>query len=142
MTRPAEILLVEDNDWDVRQMRTILGTLPFPTRIQSFRDPREFLAKLHEPRPAASPHGPDLIILDLNLPYMHGTEVLDVLKTDPVLKGVPVLILTTSEREQDRDEATRHPETFFATKPFLRADQPQVASLIEHLCRKSLDKAP
>jgi chemotaxis family two-component system response regulator Rcp1 len=142
MSRAAEILLVEDNMWDVRQVREILAGLEIATHLEAYRDPREALAQLHAPKESDDSHRPDLILLDLNLPYMHGSEVLRIIKADDALRSIPVLILTTSENEHDREDAVSHERTFFATKPFLRSGTPELASLIEKLCREGLATSP
>ena len=140
-TRPAEVLLVEDNLWDVRQVREILEGLSIATHLEAFRDPREALAQLQASTEGKHPR-PDLILLDLNLPYMHGSEVLEIVKANDALRSIAVLVLTTSENELDREDATRHERTYFATKPFLRSGTPELASLIEKLCIEGLRLAP
>jgi chemotaxis family two-component system response regulator Rcp1 len=99
--KPIDILLVEDNPGDVRLTREALKEGKVINKLNVVGDGIEALAYLrHEGRFAKLPH-PDLILLDLNLPKMDGREVLEKIKTDPKLRRIPVVILTTSKSEED-----------------------------------------
>jgi chemotaxis family two-component system response regulator Rcp1 len=99
--KPIDILLVEDNPGDVRLTREALKEGKVINKLNVVGDGLEALAYLrHEGRYAKLPH-PDLILLDLNLPKMDGREVLEKIKTDPKLRRIPVVILTTSKSEED-----------------------------------------
>jgi len=100
-TKPIEILLVEDNPGDVRLTRESLGEAKVRNHMEVACDGLEALACLRREGNYANAPRPDLILLDLNLPRMNGFEVLDVIKEDPDLRCIPVVVLTTSQAEQD-----------------------------------------
>lgn len=99
--KPIEILLVEDNPGDVRLTRESLGEAKVRNNMVVVGDGLEALACLRREGQYAKANRPDLILLDLNLPRMNGFEVLDMIKEDPDLKRIPVVVLTTSQAEQD-----------------------------------------
>ena len=93
-----EILLVEDNPADVRLVTEVLGAPSI--NITVAEDGEEALTVLKGDS-GNKPLWPDLILLDLNMPKMDGLEVLAEIKKDPQLRVIPVVVMTTSEREQD-----------------------------------------
>lgn len=98
---PIHILLIEDNAADVRLTREALKDAQVATALHVVPDGVEALAYLrHEGAYAAEPR-PHVILLDLNLPRMDGRELLAHVKADPGLRRIPVVILTTSQAEQD-----------------------------------------
>ncbi|MCZ2075281.1 MAG: response regulator [Bryobacteraceae bacterium] len=100
-TGTFELLLVEDNPGDVRLTKEALKDGRFLVNLHVVGDgvsAMEFLRREGEHRDAPEPH---LILLDLNLPRMSGREVLQEIKTDPSLRHIPVIIMTTSKAEQD-----------------------------------------
>lgn len=99
--RSVEILLVEDNPADVRLTEEILWEGKTDCRLHSCADGVEALAFLRREGSHAGAVTPDIIILDLNLPRKDGMELLFAIKNDAGLKRIPVLVLTTSESEQD-----------------------------------------
>jgi chemotaxis family two-component system response regulator Rcp1 len=113
--RPLEVLLVEDNPADVRLTIEALKDAKVPTRLHVARDGVEAIRLLRDdtglvPRP-------DLILLDLNLPRKDGREVLAEVKKDETLRHIPVVILTTSQAEQDILQSYRLGANAFVTKP-------------------------
>ncbi len=98
---PVDILLVEDNPGDVRLTREALRAAKVLNRMSVAQDGVEALAFLRRQGPYADAPRPELILLDLNLPKKDGREVLEEIKQDPDLKRIPVVILTTSQAEQD-----------------------------------------
>lgn len=101
MMRPVEILLVEDNPGDVRLTKEALREGKLSTNLSVAPDGVEALAFLHQEGKYAEAPRPDIVLLDLNLPKMDGREVLASLKADPDLRRIPVVVLTTSQAEQD-----------------------------------------
>jgi CheY-like chemotaxis protein len=94
--RPAEILLVEDDEGDALLTEKALraGTVPFNLHLaETGQEALDFLAKAH-PRP-------DLILLDLNLPGLHGKDVLREIKVHAEWRRIPVVVLTSSQAESD-----------------------------------------
>ncbi|MGH8606849.1 MAG: response regulator [Gammaproteobacteria bacterium] len=99
--RPIEILLVEDNPGDVRLAQEALKEAKVHNVLHVVGDGTEALAFLRHEKPYADKRQPDLILLDLNLPKLSGREVLGEIKRDRLLKRIPVVVLTTSEAEED-----------------------------------------
>jgi len=99
--RPILILLVEDNEGDVRLTREAFKEGRVANRLEVVSDGVEALRYLRREGPHKEAIRPDLILLDLNLPKMDGREVLEKIKTDPQLKRTPVVVLTTSNAEDD-----------------------------------------
>lgn len=97
----VEILLVEDNAADVRLTIEALKEGKVRNRLSVARDGVEALAFLRREGEHAGAPRPDLILLDLNLPRMDGRELLAVIKEDPTLRRIPVVVLTTSKAEED-----------------------------------------
>jgi len=100
-TRPVELLLVEDNPGDVRLTIEALKEGRVINNLTVVKDGEEAIAVLRRRGQYADATRPDLILLDLNLPRKSGLEVLAEIKEDPDLKQIPVVVLTTSQAEQD-----------------------------------------
>lgn len=99
--QPIEILLVEDNPGDVRLTVEALRDSKVHNNLHVAKDGVEAMAFLHREGQYATAVRPDLILLDLNLPRKDGRQVLAEVKADPVLRTIPVVVLTTSTAEQD-----------------------------------------
>jgi CheY-like chemotaxis protein len=112
---PIEILLVEDNPADVRLTLEALKDARLPNRVHVARDGVEAMRMLKNESGAAP--RPDLILLDLNLPRKDGREVLAEIKQDESLRHIPVVILSTSQAEQDILQSYRLHANAFVTKP-------------------------
>jgi two-component system, chemotaxis family, response regulator Rcp1 len=100
-TKPKTIFLVEDNKADIRLIQEALKDSPVPYQIISVRDGMDAMAYLQQQGEYVDATLPDLILLDLNLPKKDGREVLAEIKSDPKLKRIPVVVLTTSRNEDD-----------------------------------------
>ena len=114
---PIEILLVEDNPGDVRLTREALRDAKVGNHLSVAMDGAEAMAMLRREGAHARAARPDLILLDLNLPRKSGREVLEEIKGDPALQQIPVVILTTSQAEQDILESYRLRANAYVTKP-------------------------
>jgi CheY-like chemotaxis protein len=112
-----EILLVEDNPGDVRLTRETLKDLKIVNKVSVAEDGEKALAFLRGEGPYAEARRPDLILLDLNLPKVGGQEVLAVIKGDPKLRAIPVVILTTSKDEEDIVKSYQSYANCYITKP-------------------------
>jgi CheY-like chemotaxis protein len=99
--RPGDVLLVEDNPSDVYLTQVAFRRNSPETRIHVVEDGIQAMAFLRQEGAYASAPRPDLVLLDLNLPRKHGRKVLREIKEDAALKGIPVIILTTSTAEAD-----------------------------------------
>lgn len=101
MSKPLEVLLVEDDADDVKLTQEALRDSKVYVEMAVAPDGEEALQRLRrEGRFAGAPR-PDLILLDLNLPRLSGREVIAALKSDPGLRSIPVVVLTTSEADSD-----------------------------------------
>ena len=101
MGQSIELLLVEDNPGDVRLTMEALKDANVVNRLSVARDGVEALAFLRREGTYKAAPRPDLILLDLNLPKKDGREVLAEIKQDPNLRRTPVVVLTTSQAEED-----------------------------------------
>lgn len=117
LIRPVEILLVEDNPGDVRLAQEALRESKVNNIMNSVVDGVEALEYLNKRGKYSEATRPDLIILDLNLPKKDGREVLEEIKMDVNLKTIPVVILTTSKREEDILKTYQLHANCFITKP-------------------------
>ena len=101
MGRPIEILLVEDSATDVMLAEEALELGKLSNNLSVVKDGVEAMAFLRQEDEYADSPRPDLILLDLNMPRKDGREVLAEVKADTNLRQIPVIILTTSNAEQD-----------------------------------------
>jgi chemotaxis family two-component system response regulator Rcp1 len=112
-----EILLVEDNPGDVLLTREAFREGRLAHRLSIVEDGEEAIRFLrHEGAYSAAPK-PDLILLDLNLPKKDGRELLAEIKEDPALRYIPIIVLTTSDAEQDVWKAYKLHANCYLTKP-------------------------
>lgn len=116
-SRPIEILLVEDNPGDVRLTQEALRDAKVCNSMYVVGDGIEAITYLRCQDSYTNVIRPDLILLDLNLPRMNGFEVLDEIKEDPDLKRIPVVVLTTSQAEQDIVQSYNLYANAYVTKP-------------------------
>src|SRR5712691_3018716 len=115
--RPIEILLVEDNPGDVRLTVEALCDAKVSNRLTVARDGVEAIEMLRRDGRHRHVARPDLIFLDLNLPRKSGREVLREIKTDDDLATIPVVILTTSQAEEDVLRSYRLHANCYVPKP-------------------------
>ena len=99
--KPKIILLVEDNKADIRLIEEALKNSSIAYQMVTARDGVDAMSYLRQEGEYVNALRPDLIVLDLNLPKKDGREVLGEIKTDPKLKRIPVIVLTTSSNEDD-----------------------------------------
>jgi two-component system, chemotaxis family, response regulator Rcp1 len=99
--RPLNVLLVEDDPGDVLIAREAMAAGQLSTTLEVVTDGVEAIAYLRRENGFEDARRPDLILLDLNLPRMSGHEVLAEVKNDPVLRRIPVVVLTTSQAHED-----------------------------------------
>ena len=99
--RPVEFLLAEDNPGDVRLTREALKDSKIRNNLNVLGNGISALNHLRREPPYENALRPDIMLLDRNLPKMDGREVLSRIKADPALKRTPVVVITSSEAEQD-----------------------------------------
>ena len=116
-SKPVEILLIEDNPGDARLAQEALRDAKVRNNLNWVHDGVEGLAYLRQEGNYRTSCRPDLILLDLNLPRKDGREVLSEIKADEKLRRIPVVILTTSQAEEDVLRAYHLNANCYITKP-------------------------
>lgn len=128
--KPIEILLVEDNPGDVRLTIEALKEGKILNNLFVAKDGIEALDYLRRNSDFGDASTPDLIFLDLNLPRKDGREVLSEIKQDPDLRRIPVVVLTTSDAEQDILRSYDLHANCYVTKP---VDLDRFLSVVESI---------
>jgi two-component system, chemotaxis family, response regulator Rcp1 len=116
-TGAFEVLLVEDNPGDVRLTREALKDAKVHINLHVASDGVEAMAFLNREGEYAEVPRPDMILLDLNLPRKDGRQVLEEIKATPALMTIPIVILTTSESEEDILRSYRLHANCYISKP-------------------------
>jgi len=111
------ILLVDDNEGDILLTKEALEEAKIVNRISVAYDGVQALTFLKKEPPFVHQDSPDLILLDINLPRMDGTELLSIIKKDPDLRRIPVIMLTTSSSERDILTSYDNHANCYITKP-------------------------
>ena len=114
---PIEILIVEDNPGDVELAREALSDASIRKNLTVAEDGEQGLSLLRREGSYRNAQRPDLILLDLNLPTINGREVLAEIKSDPDLRRIPVVILTSSEDDRDVVESYNLHANAYVVKP-------------------------
>jgi CheY-like chemotaxis protein len=130
---PVVILLVEDDPAHVEIVRRNFEVSRIANRLMHVADGQAAMDYLHRRGEFADPERsprPGLILLDLRLPKVDGTEVLKAIKSDPGLGSIPVVVLTTSAAETDMIKAYECHANSYLVKP---VDFPQFVDLIQSL---------
>jgi CheY-like chemotaxis protein len=112
-----ELLIVEDDPGDVLLTREALAGSRFPHNLRVVEDGEAAVAYLRQEGEHAGAARPDLVLLDLNLPRLDGREVLARVKSDPALRTIPIVVLTTSESQEDVRRSYELHANAFVTKP-------------------------
>jgi CheY-like chemotaxis protein len=132
--RSAQILLVEDNPDDVDLTVEALRENRSTHRLHVVENGTDALAFLRRAGGYATAPRPDLVLLDLNLPMRSGYEVLEAIKTDPELRRIPVVILTSSAADSDRLRSRELGADGYVTKPVDLDDFVRVVDAIDRFC--------
>ncbi len=114
---PIEILLIEDNPGDVELTKIALEDSKISVNLNIVEDGVEAIAFLRREGKYANVPYPDIVLLDLNLPKKDGREVLAEIKADEKLKRIPVVVLTTSQAEEDVLKVYNLSANCYITKP-------------------------
>ena len=114
---PVEILLAEDNPGDVKLTEKALERGQVLNNLNVVNDGVEAMAYLKQEGEYADAKRPDLILLDLNMPRMDGTDVLEAIKDHGELRRIPVVVLTSSSAEEDIVQSYDLHANAYLTKP-------------------------
>ncbi len=114
---PIEVLLVEDNPGDAQLTRIALEESKISINLNVVEDGVEAMAFLRKQEKYVKAAHPDIVLLDLNLPRKDGREVLAEIKADEKLRRIPVVVLTTSQAEEDILKAYNLCANCYITKP-------------------------
>ncbi len=125
-----QVLLVEDAPGDVRLIIEAFKHTELDTQLHVAWDGAEALRYLWA-SPPESPLHPDLILLDLNIPLVNGHEVLAQIKSHPDLKKIPVVVLSSSQLEEDISKAYQSYANSYVMKPVDLHDYFKAVQLIE-----------
>jgi len=129
--RPIEILLVEDSPADIMLTEEALQESKLINNLSIVVDGEEAMAFLRKEGKYDSVPKPDLILLDLNLPKKTGREVLAEIKSDPLLRLIPVVIMTVSQDERDIFESYRLHANCYIRKPVKFGEFMEIVKSIE-----------
>jgi len=124
-------LLVEDDDTHAHLVKRSLDKSRVANEVFRAADGVEALAFLRQAGEHADKPRPDVVLLDLKLPKMNGHDVLAAIKQDADLKLIPVVIMTTSDAETDRERAYQHQANSYVVKP---ADFEKFRQLVDDVC--------
>ncbi|MDO4245591.1 MAG: response regulator [Deinococcus sp.] len=116
-TNIVEILLVEDSEPDILLTEEAFSEARVRNRLHVVRDGEEALQFLRREGDYAAAPRPDVILMDINMPRKNGLEVLEEVKADPSLRSIPVLILTTSQAEDDVQRSYSGHASGYVVKP-------------------------
>ena len=126
------IVLIEDDPEDTKIISQVLGQLPIPPRVATFESAEKAWGFLNGLGTEGQTSLPDLIVLDLLLPGMSGTELLTQIKTDTRLRSIPILVLSSIDNAQDISETYDFHANCFLGKPLDRQD---LESLLLQSCK-------
>lgn len=115
--KSVEILLVDDNPGDVLLTRELLSETKVSNHVNVALSGMTALQFLRKEGPYESAPSPDLVLLDINMPVMSGLEMLKEMRSDPRLKSLPVIVLTSSDAEEDISKCYELHANSYVVKP-------------------------
>ncbi len=133
MTEKSYILLVDDDPDDLMLLREAIETLDENFSVSECKDGRSAINYLKENHSYHSPLC--LVVLDINMPILDGREVLAIIKSDPALKNLPVVVFTTSTNPADKNYCAQF-NVEMLSKPFNLSMLKEVAGKIVAYCKK------
>lgn len=129
--RKVDILLIDDNEGDVTLMTMAFAEGRIASTVHPCRNGEEGLEFLRRQGQYANAPRPDLVLLDLNLPGISGQDVLREIKNDEGLREIPVVIMTSSNAEDDIVQAYRLHANSYVVKPIGMEELIEITSTIE-----------
>ena len=130
--KPLQILLVEDNEDDVVLLKELMEERPQMRIMHVANDGDEAIEFLKSRRFRSQDEKPDIILLDINMPRRNGFDVLEEIKRDEELRSIPVVMLTTSGRDEDIRKSYNCGACSFITKPIELRRFREIISAFEH----------
>ena len=115
--RPADILLIDDNSGDSTLIEIAFRKTQLPTQVTVAQTAEAGLNLLQAQNDNMRRRYPDIVFLDLNLPCMHGLTFLELVKSDPALSSIPVVVLSSSSAPKDIAASYSRHANGFVTKP-------------------------
>jgi two-component system, chemotaxis family, response regulator Rcp1 len=131
-TREVHILLAEDNDGDVFLVRRALENQGLSCQLEVAHNGEEAMQLLQAAEDGPSADAPELILLDLNLPRIDGSEILARLRKTRTFSHTPVIVLTSSDSPKDRDLAMSLGANSYFRKPMDLRSFMQLGQVIEN----------
>jgi len=131
-----KVLMVEDNAGDVLLLREALGATAWNPEVIHLGDGMGALDFLFHRKDHAQAPRPDLLVMDMNLPYLSGQELLASVRADPDLASLPVVVFSGSAWDQDRIEASGLPGGHYLIKPDTFAGFLEIAERMERIWRE------
>jgi CheY-like chemotaxis protein len=129
---PISVLLVDDDPGDVLMIEEALESIEAPRTIFIANDGEEAVAFLRRTGRFSSAPRPDVILLDLNMPRMDGRQVLAEIKSDVLLRSIPIVVLTTSQSPDDILSSYSLHANAYVTKPLNLDDLSDVVHKIDY----------
>jgi chemotaxis family two-component system response regulator Rcp1 len=140
--RPIEILLIEDNSGDNKLTTDVFMEAAVPNNIHVVTNGVDAMNFLKQEGGFKESVRPNIIFLDLNIPKKDGREILKEIKADPELKFIPIIVLTTSESEQDIKNTYEHYANAYITKPIDMDEFIKVIKSIEEYWLRTVELPP
>lgn len=140
--RPIEILLIEDNSGDNKLTTEVFMRAAVPNKIHMVTNGVDAMNFLKQEGGFQESVRPNIIFLDLNIPKKDGREILKEIKADPELKYIPIIVLTTSESEQDIKNTYEHYANAYITKPIDMDEFIKVIKSIEEYWLRTVELPP
>lgn len=116
-SKMVNALLVEDSPTQSMMVQCAVEEIPQLNLLESLTDGTQAMAFLRREEPYQDAARPDLILLDINMPKMDGYAVLKELKADESLRSIPVVMLTSSDQEEDVEKSYQEGANSFISKP-------------------------
>ncbi|MDJ0682549.1 MAG: response regulator [Xenococcaceae cyanobacterium MO_167.B52] len=129
--KPMEILLVEDSESDALLISKTFSRTQMKFNLTVIKDGVEAVSFLHKEGQYDQTPRPDIIFLDLHLPKKNGLGVLAEIKSEPNLRNIPVIILTSSNSQKDVQECYQNNANCYLTKPTSKEDFCHTVKIIE-----------
>ncbi len=138
--KAVEVLMIEDNRGDVVLVQTAVEEAGLPYHVTVVSDGAEAVEFLQRRGKHAEAPRPGLILLDLKLPRKNGCEVLDEIRPDPVVREIPLVLLSSSKSELKRARSFGLPVECYLEKPGTFQGFVELVRAIEAFRRKALEE--